>query len=288
MSQSLPQINFAALTPTRSAMHKYCRVVGAIRRMNTPVCKHWWHSSLRACSIGLTTTPIAAASITYEIILDFTTHSLLVTTSRGDRWRTVFYGQSPKALADQLIEGLAQLQIEPAIIPEVFSTVSEFDEFAYVDTDAAALWQVFSQADWAFKTFVHEQRHETSPVQLWPHHMDMAVSWYSGRLVPNVNTANEETADESLTFGFSPGDRYSEQLYFYATAYPQPDAFRAIRVPDGAYWSGQEFEGYVLPYDALCGYQDPIMHVVEFCRTVLQGAQPLMVGSKWPRSIATE
>jgi hypothetical protein len=42
-------------------------------------------------------------------------------------------------------------------------------------------WQALAQIDILLKQFRGELREETSPVQLWPHHFDLSLVWFSGR-----------------------------------------------------------------------------------------------------------
>ena len=76
------------------------------------------------------------------------------------------------------------------IEPEFDQSSFESDEpGTYEKTAVATFWQAMSQIDAAFKQFRHGFRQESSPVQLWPHHFDLAVVWFSGRLVPDQDPA---------------------------------------------------------------------------------------------------
>ena len=184
MSQPLfPALPLAQWRATRNTIQKYAKVVGHIRRVYTPRQKHWWHVSLRATATGLTTTPLATGHMTFELIMDFTTHDLVVKTSQADEIEVPLIGQSQAEFQEELLEALADLEIRPEY------DQTRFDDDGsgmYDETAAGNFWQAISQIDAVFKTFKSGFRQESSPVQLWPDHFDLALLWFSGRLVPGA------------------------------------------------------------------------------------------------------
>lgn len=274
MSQStFPPLPLDSWRPTRDTVHGYAQVLGRIRRSLTPPQKHWWHISLRTAAAGLTTTPIRSGDQVFELLLDFTHHRFLLTTSHGYRRDFPLRGQSLSAFADQVLALLAEIDIEPDIDREQFadSAAGVYDESA-----AADFWQALSQIDAVFKAFRHGLRRESSPVQLWPHHLDLAVLWFSGRLVPDQDPDDPEYADEQMNFGFSTGDAVIQEPYFYVTAYPTPDAWIEIPLVDGAYWQSDGWTGAVLPYARIAGDAGPEALLLEFLRTLHGAGAALM------------
>jgi len=266
-----PDLSLANWQPTRDTIKKYAQIVGKIRRALTPKQKHWWHVSLRVAAAGLTTTPIPAGDVTFELIMDFTTHKLLLITSRGDRREIPFQGQSTAAFCTELLDTLAELEIKPDIDKSQFQ-----DETAgtYSETAVTNAWQALSQIDAVLKEFRSSFRGESSPVQLWPHHFDLAVVWFSGRLVPDQDPDDEEYADEQMNFGFSTGDGTIAEPYFYATAYPTPNAFTLQPLPTDAYWHTEGFTAAILPYEKLTTANRPQEKLLHFLKTTHQaGAQ---------------
>ncbi len=130
-------------------------------------------------------------------------------------------GQSGVGLCHRISASLAAAGIE--LEPEL---LAGFDGEQILPYDIEAIGRfrrVINWVDAAFKTFKGELREETSPVQIFGHHLDLAINWFSGRLVPGVDPADEEKADENLNFGFVTGDSSIPDAYFFATAYPEPD-----------------------------------------------------------------
>jgi len=239
----------------------------------TPKQKHWWHISLRVISVGISTTPIPAGNKTVQLILDFTIHRLFILTSHGERHEIPLQGQSASAFCTEVLDALAELNIKPAIDRTLFAddTARVYDE-----TAVSTFWQALSQIDIAFQTFKHSFREESSPVQLWPHHFDLAVVWFSGRLIPGQDPADEENADEQMNFGFSTGDSSIAEPYFYATAYPTPDAFTQQPLPADAHWHTEGFTAAILPYQSLVSATDPHAKLLNFLHTARKAGSQFM------------
>lgn len=264
--------------PTRDTLHTYARLTGQIRRALTPPQKHWWHSSLRASACGLTTTPMAAEDRTCELTLDLTSHDLTVTTSKGDWWDVPLEGQSTRELSAGVLTILETIGVKPAIERQPFKTESTNP----YDVDAVeTYWQALSQIDLLLKRFRAELREETSPVQLWPHHFDLALVWFSGRRVPDADPENAEEADEQMGFGFSTGDDQFAEPYFYVTAYPWVEGLAQTQLPAGARWQQQGWRGAVLPACQL-SESDPQEHLLAFWRTA-QAAGAARMGGNGPK-----
>ena len=113
-------------------------------------------------------------------------------------------------------------------------------------------------------------------MQVFPHHFDLSLNWFSGRLVPGVDPDEEESADEQMNFGFVTGDASISEAYIYATAYPEPHGILEVALPDGAYWHTEGFTGAILPYGEFVGADDASSRLLEFLRTVREGVANLM------------
>jgi hypothetical protein len=116
----------------------------------------------------------------------------------------------------------------------------------------------------------------TGPVQLWPHHFDLAMVWFSGRTVPGVDTADEETAEEQMNFGFSTGDDGISDPYFYITAYPLPAELVKTPLPPNAVWHTHGWSGAIMPYAALVEADRPEEILLGFLKQVQAAGARLM------------
>ena len=274
MAQSVfPPLPPDALHPSRDTLHTYCKLLGAVRRALMPPQKHWWHASLRATAVGLTTTPIPAADLTFEMSLDFTGHEFCLATNQGDWWDMSLRGQSGHDFAEEALEAMRTLGVDATIDRSAFGDTRRR---AYDTAIVEDYWSAASHVDVLLKQFKSQLREETSPVQLWPHHFDFSMVWFSGRLVPGVDPTDAEYADEQMAFGFSTGDAGIPQPYFYATAYPWPDQLPQHPLPAGARWHLQGWKGALLLYDTLTESADPRDQLLTFWRTAQQAGAPLM------------
>ncbi|HZQ07213.1 MAG TPA: DUF5996 family protein [Anaerolineae bacterium] len=268
----LPPLPFENWQETYNTLHDYTRALSAMRRALTPRQKHWSHISLRVNATGLTTTPIPAPNASFEIALDLATHRVTVATNRGDRWEARLRGQPLSEFWNDLTRARDALNIK-VDVPK-----PDFPDSAAVYDPAAVerFWSVLYQLDFLFKQFQGELREETSPVQLWAHDFDLALLWFSGRVVPGQNSSDEEAADEQMNFGFAVVGADIPEAYFYITAYPRPDGFVGSPLPKGAYWHTQSWTGAVLPYRYLAAANDAGELLLDFFRMVQRRGAELM------------
>lgn len=249
MATNFPPLPLDEWRATRDTLAEYARFVRRIRQHNTPHQRHWWHVSLRPTATGLTTTPIRAEDGTiYELAFDLTRHLLMINTGVGEMRGVPLQGQSVKQFKEQTLSALAELGISPAY------DHAEFRDDApgvYDQAAVASFWRALGEIHAILREFRYGFHEETSPVQFWPHHFDLAVVWFSGRKVPDRDPNDPEYASEQMNFGFSTGDDGIPEPYFYATAYPAPEGWMGSDLPQGATWYRDGWSGAVLPYARL-------------------------------------
>jgi hypothetical protein len=270
---SFPAITISEIKPTLDTLHIYSRLVGKIRQNIVPEQKHWYHASIYTSATGLTTRPIWYKNKVFDVTLDLTEHNLIISTNQGYQCHRPLIGQSPVKFYSETMTALRALGIEPEIDQSLFS---DTEAGIYRKSHVEVYWRALSQIDAIFERFKGELRQETSPVQLWPHHFDLALLWFSGRLVPGQDPTNAEYADEQMNFGFAPGDDGIPEPYFYITAYPLPDALADISLPKGASWHKGSFTGAIMPYSTLVNSDDPAKILLTFLRSVQQAGANLM------------
>lgn len=273
MAQILfPAIPLADWQDTRDTLAQYARVLGKIRRVVTPPQKHWWHASLHVTAVGLTTTPLWAKGRMWEAVLNLATHQAQITTSDGQQQTIPLTGQSAAAFAAQLKTARQTLGLPTDFAQEAYPGAAG----VYDPTAVTRFWQALTQITAVFTTYKHSFRRESSPVQLWPHHFDLALLWLSGRLVPDQDPGDPEHADEQMNFGFVTGDDTIPEPYFYVTAYPTPETFTAQPLPSPAYWHTSGWTGAVLPYQTLTTAENPQQTLLNFLQTAHQAGASLM------------
>jgi len=71
------------------------------------------------------------------------------------------------------------------------------------------------------------------PVRCWPHHFDLdALIFFSSKEPDHVRT---------MGMGFSPGDEYYDEPYFYVSLHPAPAAAKYLPLPATGHWHTHEF-----------------------------------------------
>jgi len=242
---SFPILEYDKILSTRDTIHSYARLLGAIRAKMTPEQKDYWHISLRTGPQGFRTSPIPYENgSTFEICLNLISHGVQISTSTGHNRIIPFTGQSESQFSNDVLSILETMDIKPDIDLEKFSDTSERPYYPAV---ASEIFKSYSLIDIIFKTFKGTIPFETSPVQLWPHHMDIAFTCY-----PNT----KENMDQ-IAFGYLTGDSGIEEPYFYTTVYPELNDYSQIELIDTAYWHTDEWQGVVLKYKDLISTDNP-------------------------------
>jgi hypothetical protein len=262
--------------PTRDTLHQYARLVGRIRSSLTPAQKHYWHVCLHLSARGPTTTPVPIPDgRSFAVELDWAAHRWIAICSDGRESSGPLVGQSLATLRDQLLGCLALWGIEPPLVePEDFD---DDTPLVYDPRAVARFWGALVRIDAVLKRFRATLREESGPVVLWPHHFDLAMLWFSGRLVPGQDPANPDYADEQINIGFVTGDELIPEPYFYVTAYPTPDTWTQTSLPHGAVWHTEGFTGSVLPYRLLTEGSTPEERLLEWLSATHVAAKERML-----------
>lgn len=268
----LPALAQSDLAPTLTTLHEHARVLGAVRRSLTPRRRHWSHVTLRLTAAGLTTTPIPVPAGAVDLTLDLLDQTTLLRSSDGRQESFRLQELSPVEHFDVLSQAFESFGAKPDPGGADFS-----EEVGSLDAGVARDYhQVLSRLDLTLKQFAGELRQEPSPVQLFPHHFDLATSWFSGRLVPGEDPGDEDASDEQLTFGFAPPDSAIARPYVYVTAYPKPAGWGEFELASPGQWHTEGFHAAVLHYDDLLELDDPEETILAFLRAVHRDAASLM------------
>lgn len=265
----LPGLDQGQWQHARAAMHGYSRVLGALRSEHSPRQKHWWHASLSVHTRGLTTGPVHTTAGALELRLDFLDGHAALLDSQGRAERWYLTALSPAKLATLVSSTTAEWGKTVDLDAGRFGEI-QLGEGAL--RDARALFSAILWFDGLLKAFKARQKQETSPVQLWPHHFDLALLYLTGRQVPDHDPVDEESADEQLNFGFSPGSG-DERPYFYATCYPPVDDFPGIELPVFAGWNHEGWQGVRVDYDGLRRIADPYGSLFELLEMLRSQAE---------------
>lgn len=282
-SKTLPSLPLDAWEASKNTLHLYMQIVGKIRMALFPKTNHWWHVPLYVSCRGLTTRPIPVGDRLFEINFDFIEHYLLITSSDGqsaqfplqDLSVAGFYRQIMQTLHDMGIE--IQIKATPYDVP--FSDIPfEQDEIhaSYARDWIEKYFQLVAFVNNTFEIFRGRFIGKSTPVHLFWHHADLALTRFSGKAAPSLTqgTAADKEAysHEVISFGFWVGDDNTRQPAFYAYAYPEPkDLITAPLLPDAANWRTDY--GYTmafLPYERIRSERQPREALLEFLESAYQ------------------
>ena len=271
---SFPQLDLTAWQPTRDTLHSYSQLLGKIRRALTPAHEKWWHISLLPTETGLTTTEIPVSEhdeARFVLSLNLVTHHLVITAPNGDEKKVALQNQSSQHLMDFALSTLAGFGAQPQIDQSLFyGSESRPYTLEHAESYLTALRGIHN----VFETFRVSLPGKTSPLQLWPHHFDLSLEWFSGRKAQA--SPGEEEGDEQIGFGFSTGDEGIPEAYFYANPWPFPAEVVETPLPQGASWYTESWRGSLLRYNTLVESDDSAGRLRAYLNAVYENASSLM------------
>jgi hypothetical protein len=238
---TLPELHLADWRATKDTLHLYSQIVGKIRLATTPPRNHWWNVPLYVDVRGLTTRRLHHRHATFEITIDFVDHALVVRAADG---RTKSFGLgSGLPVADfdaRLHQVLGQLGIDVEIKEVPFGvpmTTPFAQDVQHASWDREAIERFGRILDWSdsvFEEFSGWFNGKTSPVHLFWHSLDLAVTRFSGR--PGVpmdadRVTREAYTHEVISFGFWPGDDNVGDAAYYSYTAPSPRDCATSRCP---------------------------------------------------------
>jgi hypothetical protein len=266
----LPELDLEQWEPTKTTLHLWSQVVGKIRMRVTPPRNHWWHASLYVDVRGLTTRRLHAGGTTFQIDLDLVDHALVVRTSTGEvESFPLLDGLSVAAFDEQLHALLARLGVDVPIREVPFGVpmttpFPEDREHASYDRDAVGrLFRVLDWADSVLEEFAGWSCTKTSPVHLFWHSFDLALTRFQGRRAPPMPDADAVTREayshEVVSFGFWPGDANVREPTFYSYTAPEPAGLREqpLFPPEARWVEAGTGSMALLAYDVVRRSDDP-------------------------------
>jgi Family of unknown function (DUF5996) len=280
---ALPELPLAQWEPTKDTLHLYAQIVGKVRLACAPPRNHWWHVALYLDARGLTTRPMRHHETSFQIDFDFIDHHLVVRTERGETQRLRLHdGLSVASFYERLMElleacGLSvEIRAEPFGVP--MTTPFERDrEHASYDRDAVArYWRALLWIGDVFEEFAGWFCGKTSPVHLFWHSFDLAVTRFSGRRAPEQQRVDPVTREaythEVISFGFWAGDAKLRAPTFYSYTAPEPAglAEQPLRPPSAVWSPANGSHLALLPYDQVRGAALPRDTLLDFLESAYQ------------------
>ncbi len=263
---------------TKNTLHLFMQIVGKIRLKSFPKMNHWWHVTLYVAPRGLTTRSIPYDGMIFEIAFDFIDHKLVIVTSQGATRFIPLNGLNVAEFYKSLMSELADLGIDVDIVAEPYDVPFSSEPFAtdtthgtYDEQFVNRYWHILLNVDNVFERFRARFIGKSTPVHLYWHHADLAVTRFSGKEAPyqNENATNadkEAYSHEVISFGFWAGDENVRAPAFYSYTYPEPEGLTTEELlPKEAFWNTDSGSAMaVLMYDDLRKSDSPEDTLLEF------------------------
>jgi hypothetical protein len=290
----LPRLPYPDWSDTHRHLHLMAQIVGKVRLALEPRRNHWWHVSLYVTPAGLTTAAMPWRDGLAELAFDLRRHRLELRTSWGEPEAIPlgvgsiagFHGQVAALLAGAGIEvDLLATPFDPAKVGSDTPFAKDHEVRPYDRAAVEAFADVLAFAQPVFQTFRGRFLGKSTPVHLFWHSMDLALTRFSGRPGPDLSGADPVTRDayshEVISFGFWAGDPQQPAPAFYAYVSPEPAGLADAELePAGATWhdTGSGLLA-VYPYERARTERDPRAALLTF----LEGAYQAMASrADWP------
>ena len=294
---TLPELRLADWRQTKDTLHLYCQILGKIRLATTAPRNHWWNAPLYVDVRGLTTRRLHHGDTEFEITLDFIDDALVVQTGDGRIESFSLAGGLPVAGFDACLhDALRNLGVDVAIQEKPFGVPMKTpfrEDTEHGSWDHEAITRFARILDWSdsvFEEFSGWFNGKTSPVHLFWHGLDLAVTRFSGRagLTIDADPVNREAySHEVISFGFWAGDDTVGDATYYSYTAPEPEGLREQPLSAGRWIEYGSGSLAVLPYETVRGARDPRTTLLAFCQSAyeagarLAGWDTISFESKW-------
>ncbi len=299
MKKYFPSLPLEAWEESKITLHLWLQIVGKVKLDLMPHRNHWWNITFLLNPKGLTTGAIPFQAGTFQVDFNFVNHTLDIHTSWGEnRSFQLEDGLSVAQFHSQFFFLLNELDIETKIIPVPYDHPCKelFYECETHKTYQAEyvhrFWQILIQVDNVFKEFAGRYYGKVSPSQLYWHHMDLAVTRFSGNRgpeMPETSTIADKEAysHEVISAGFWAGDENVRGAAFYSYTYPSPDGLdKEPLKPNAANWIDSNGSPMaVLMYDDLIKEENPRRALLDFLQSSYEAGSKL---AKWSKELVNE
>ena len=287
----LPSLPLNVWESTKMTLHLYLQIAGKIKLTKMARKNHWWNITLFVNSQGISTQTIANGSDSFEIQFNFIHHKLEVFSSTGQSASFDLYdGLSVADFYNKLIDTLTKLEIKVKIVDRPYSLPDEnpittpfnqlTEHYSYNKEYITRYWKIMLWVNNVFTNFSGRFYGKTCPVQIYWHHMDLAVTRFSGKKLPLPDGMSVQNKDayshEVINFGFWAGDENVPAPAFYSYTYPSPEGLQNTPLkPATASWQvSNESPMALLMYDDIRNEADPEQLLLDFLEsTYLAGAK---------------
>ncbi len=281
-SDLFPPLPIEEWEDTKDTLHLFFQIIGKIRLTLFPKMNHWWHVTLYLSPRGMTTRPIPYKDIIFEIEFDFIDHVLVIKSSDGSAKSFDLEGLSVSEFYKKVLNGLKEIGIEVDIVASPYDVPFSHTPFAadiehstYDREYVNKYWRILVQVNSVFEEFRGRFIGKSTPVHLYWHHADLAVTRFSGKKAPpmewGTNADKEAYSHEVISFGFWAGDDNVRAPAFYSYTYPEPEGLTEEPLsPEEAFWNTDNGAMAVLMYDDMRKHESPRQALLDYLESAYQ------------------
>jgi hypothetical protein len=277
-AETWQELPYQAWKDTMDTLHMKLQVIGKLRLALSPFEPQWANVPLYLTARGLTTTPMSASGLTFEVQVDLIGHRVEIVTTGGDIERVSLTARPVAAFYRELMAALRRLgiEVELSLVPSEVANPIPFPEdethHTYDPTWVTRFFHVLSGIDEVFKEHRARFRGKSSLVNFFWGTFDLSLTRYSGRAVEppaDAGIIRRLSGDaEVICCGFWPGDSRVMAPAFFGYAFPKPPGIEQEKLlPPAAQWNPALGE-FLLPYDEVRRAASPREAILEFCESL--------------------
>ena len=286
----LPYLQYASWKETRITLHLILQIIGKIRLKATPRKNHWWYVTQYVSTKGFSTHPIPLNDgiNTFEIILNVHKKTVQLENSKGEAKEIPLKGgYSVSEFYRDIMKIMDEWGVDVKFVDKpldmgIDKPFIDISEYHHYDWDSIyKFWQMMLWNDGVFKEFSGGFYGKTCPVHIYWHHLDLAVTRFSGKAAPPVDAQasileKDAYSHEVISFGFWAGDDNMPEPAYYAYAAPSPPGLGMEPLQaENAFWidaNGSPMA--ILKYQDVVTHADPRKKVLDFLESAyLAGAK---------------
>ena len=192
--EPLPPLPLAEWEPTKDTLHLWAQIVGKVKIASLPPKNHWWHVPLYLDVHGLTTRLLPRGGTASR---SASTSSTTGSSSRRRRTSRRFALADGLTVADfdgRLHAALGELDVtileKPFGLPVTTPFPQDPEHAAYDPEAVERFWRVLDWSADVLEEFAGWFCGKQSPVHLFWHSFDLAVTRFNGRPAPPMPDAD--------------------------------------------------------------------------------------------------
>ncbi|HEY3780158.1 MAG TPA: DUF5996 family protein [Fimbriimonadaceae bacterium] len=288
---NLPPLELSDWEDSRLKWQLICQMIGKVRLKTHPFMNHWWHVPLYPSPHGLTTADIPYKGGIFSVDVDILGSLIRIETSKPQIIEIPLGSQPFCEIYEDFRRCLRDVGVEVKIWAQPYkckSTIPFAQDEQHCGWDIEAVtkaWRILTEIEPVFKEFRSRFIGKCSPVHMFWHSFDLAVTRFSGRRAPPMpeadHTTQEAYSHEVNSAGFWFGDDNMREAAFYCYTAPAPAGLtdQPLR-PANAFWNEQKMA--LLRYNDLRESQDPKRDLLEFLQSSYEAG---VNAADWDRAL---